>query len=212
MHQYFKCGIVSIRVPRTINLVIDRQQDSAEERSKGNGVGTLINRNAEGFQVVAAGTRRTDGSYRDIFALSPERSRSRRKPEQHGAHRWGDRATQHTFRCSHRHGHANPNQKRAPTKHNHRVAYYTKIDTRNFCRTSRRRNDRRHIRVKNPQSKRFRHPKRNYHYHLKYKNQITTQTTTIPPKTSILSCTSLLSIILIVEVLRLRVEAMSTIR
>ena len=76
MQQYFKCGDVSIRVPGNINHVVDLQQDSAEERSKGNGVGTLINRFAGGFEVVAAATGRTHDNHRDSFALSPEQSRS----------------------------------------------------------------------------------------------------------------------------------------
>ena len=81
MQQYFKSGDVSIRVSRIINHTVDRHQETAEERSKGNGVGTLIDRFAEGIEVVAAATGRTHDNRRDSFSLSIRLARSCRKQE-----------------------------------------------------------------------------------------------------------------------------------
>ena len=72
MLQYFLCVDAFINVPRNINRLVDLQQDSAEERSKRTGVGTLINRFAEGFEVVAADTGRIYDNHRNNFALSSE--------------------------------------------------------------------------------------------------------------------------------------------
>ena len=66
----------SLYIYVAINLDVDPQQDSAEERSKGNGGGTRFNRFAEEFEVVAADTGRIHNNLRNSFVEFTQQSRS----------------------------------------------------------------------------------------------------------------------------------------
>ena len=112
VHKYFKRSTVFISIPRRINPLSMLNKAVTHERPEGSGVGTLIHRHTEGFEVVAAAARRVIDHCDAYIVLFTERARSRRRPEHDGDLNWSQWISMHNINRSHLHDHA----KSSPTR------------------------------------------------------------------------------------------------